>query len=99
MKRLLLVISFLILLGLTLAACGGETLECTDEIGCVEVASDEPIKLASALVITTADAPLGLDSQHGVDLAVDFRGEVLGHEVEFQHEDDHEQTFAEAFHD
>jgi branched-chain amino acid transport system substrate-binding protein len=88
MKRLLLVLSMLVVLGLALAACAGESLECADEIGCVEVAPDEAIKLASALVITTADAPLGLDSQHGVDLAVDFRGEVLGHEVEFQHEDD-----------
>jgi len=88
MKRLALILGLLVVLSLALAACGGESLECTDEIGCVEVAPDEPIKLASSLVITTADAPLGLDSQHGVDLAVEFRGDVLGHAVEFQHEDD-----------
>jgi len=88
MKRFLTGLLVLVALSLLLAACGGETLECTDSIGCVEVAPDEPIKLASSLVISTADAPLGLDSQHGVDLAVDFRGQVLGHDVEFQHEDD-----------
>jgi branched-chain amino acid transport system substrate-binding protein len=88
MKRILSGLLFLLALTLVLAACGGETLECEDAIECVEVAPDEPIKLASSLVISTADAPLGLDSQHGIDLAVDFRGQVLGHDVEFQHEDD-----------
>ena len=88
MKRILSGLLVLLALTLVLAACGGETLECEDAIGCVEVAPDEPIKLASSLVISTADAPLGLDSQHGVDLAVDFRGQVLEHDIEFQHEDD-----------
>jgi branched-chain amino acid transport system substrate-binding protein len=67
-----------------------------DEFGCVEVADGAPLRLGSALVITTADAPLGLDSQHGAHLAADYRdgtfdgvnGEVLGHPIEFQDEDD-----------
>jgi branched-chain amino acid transport system substrate-binding protein len=29
-----------------------------------------------------------MDSQHGVDIAGEFRGEVAGHSIEFQHEDD-----------
>lgn len=66
---------------------GGE-LECTDEIGCVEVAPGDPIVLASALVISGPNTELGLDSQHGVELALDFRGDVLGHPVELQPEDD-----------
>ncbi len=88
MKRLLLLASLMLVLGLALAACGGETLECTDEIGCVEVAPDDPIKLASALVISGPNTELGLDSQHGVEIALDMRGEVLGHPVELQTEDD-----------
>ena len=88
MKRLLLILSLLVVLGLTLAACGGESLECTDEIGCVEIAPDEPIKLASSLVISGPNTELGLDSQHGVEIALDMRGEVLGHAVELQPEDD-----------
>jgi len=87
MKRLLLVLSLLVVLGLALAACG-ESLECTDDLGCVEVAPDEPIKLASALVISGPNTELGLDSQHGVEIALDMRGEVLGHAVELQPEDD-----------
>ena len=63
-------------------------LECTDEIGCVEIAPDEAILLASSLVISGPNTELGLDSQHGVEIALDFRGEVLGHAVELQPEDD-----------
>lgn len=88
MKRLLLILGLLVVLGLTLAACGGESLECTDEIGCVEIAPDEPIKLASSLVISGPNTELGLDSQHGVEIALDMRGEVLGHAVDLQPEDD-----------
>lgn len=63
-------------------------MECTDAIGCVEIAPGDPIVLASALVISGPNTELGLDSQHGVELAIDFRGEVLGHPVELQPEDD-----------
>jgi branched-chain amino acid transport system substrate-binding protein len=59
-----------------------------DEFGCVEVASGDPITLGTALVITTADAPLGLDSQYGAQVAVNLRGQVLGHEVELDNQDD-----------
>lgn len=62
--------------------------ECTDALGCVTYAPDEPIRIASALVISGPDAQLGLDSQHGVDIAIDMRGQVAGHDVEHQTEDD-----------
>lgn len=88
MKRLVMILGLLVVLGMALAACGGETLECTDEIGCVEVAPDEPIKIASSLVISGPNTELGLDSQHGVEIALEMRGEVLGHEVVLQPEDD-----------
>jgi branched-chain amino acid transport system substrate-binding protein len=62
--------------------------ECTDAIGCVEVAAGDPIRIASALVISGPNADLGTDSQHGVEIAIEFKGEVLGHAVELQAEDD-----------
>ena len=65
-----------------------EDLECTDEIGCIEVAPGDPIQLASALVISGPNTELGLDSQWGVEIALDFYGDVLGHPVELQAEDD-----------
>jgi branched-chain amino acid transport system substrate-binding protein len=62
--------------------------ECTDAIGCVTYAPGEPIRLASALVISGANSDLGTDSQHGVEIAIEFKGQVAGHDVELQAEDD-----------
>lgn len=69
---------------------GGGAQECPDtEFGCVEVGANEPIKLGTLLVISGPDAPLGLDSQHGVQIAVDMRdGQVAGHEISLVHQDD-----------
>lgn len=39
-------------------------------------------------MISGANADLGLDSQYGVEIAIQFKGEVLGHSVELQAEDD-----------
>lgn len=73
---------------------GGEdpTAICeADPFGCVEVAEGEPITLGSALVITTADADLGQDSQYGAQAAGDLRnadGGIKGHQIEWDHQDD-----------
>ncbi|MFN2488765.1 MAG: branched-chain amino acid ABC transporter substrate-binding protein [Actinomycetota bacterium] len=92
--KLVAVLAGLVLLA---AACareegdggGGAAAECPDdEFGCVEVGSDEPIKLGTLLVISGPNASLGLDSQYGVQVAVDMRGEVAGHEVELENQDD-----------
>jgi branched-chain amino acid transport system substrate-binding protein len=90
MKRKLGILSLLMVAGLILAACQtATTFECDDAIGCVTYGPGESIKIASALVISGANADLGLDSQHGVDIAIQFREEgVLGHEIEHQKEDD-----------
>ena len=88
-KRLNLVLALLVISSLVLAACGASgPAECTDELGCVEYGPDDSIRIASALVITGPDAQLGLDSQHGVEIAIDMRGPVAGHSVELQAEDD-----------
>jgi branched-chain amino acid transport system substrate-binding protein len=87
-KRVLSVSSLLIFASFVLAACGGTTFECTDALGCVTYAPGDPIRIASALVITGPDAQLGQDSQYGVEIAMDFKGQILGHDVELQAEDD-----------
>jgi branched-chain amino acid transport system substrate-binding protein len=90
MKRTLLVLSALVLAALILAACGGGAAEfvCEDDLGCVTYAPDDPIRIASALVISGPNAQLGLDSQYGVEIAMEMRGQVAGHDVELQAEDD-----------
>ena len=87
-RRLVYLLSMLVLAGIALAACGGAAYECEDALGCVTYAPGEPIRIASALVITGPDAQLGLDSQYGVEIAIEDAGEVAGHPVELQAEDD-----------
>ena len=65
-----------------------ETLCSEDEFGCVEVAEGDPIKLGTLLVISGANAALGTDSQRGAEIAAAERGDVLGHEIEWNHQDD-----------
>ncbi len=65
-----------------------EELVCDDALGCVEVAAGDSIRVASALVITGPNESLGLDSQYGVEIALEDRGEILGHALELQAEDD-----------
>lgn len=65
-----------------------DDLVCDDAVGCVEIGPDDPIRVASALVITGPNESLGLDSQHGVEIAIADRGDLIGHTVELQTEDD-----------
>jgi branched-chain amino acid transport system substrate-binding protein len=89
MKKMLYILSVLVVASILLAACGpAGPAECTDELGCAVYGPEDPIRIASALVITGPDAQLGLDSQHGVEIAIAMRGEVAGHTVELQAEDD-----------
>jgi branched-chain amino acid transport system substrate-binding protein len=84
------VLGILMLTVLLVAGCAPKAapFECEDAIGCVTYAPGEPIRIASALVISGPNIDLGTDSQYGVEIAIDFRGEVLGHKVELQAEDD-----------
>lgn len=89
MKRTFIVLAMLLTAALMLTACGGaEPYECTDTLGCVSYAPDEPIRIASALVISGPNTDLGIDSQYGVEIAMDFKGQIFGHDIELQAEDD-----------
>ncbi len=92
MKKTMFVILLVVVASLALAACTGgsteSTFECTDTIGCVTYGPEDAIKIASALVISGANADLGLDSQYGVQIAIKMKGEVLGHSIQLQAEDD-----------
>lgn len=86
-KRVLTILLLIMVASLALTACGGEEFECTDAIGCVDVAPDEPIHLAYMLTISGATAFLGEDSKGAVEIAIEDRGEVLGHELQLTGED------------
>jgi branched-chain amino acid transport system substrate-binding protein len=90
MKKTFAILTILMILATMLAACniGGPSYECEDPLGCVTYGPDEPIRIASSLVISGPNTELGVDSQHGVEIAIEMRGEVAGHTVELQPEDD-----------
>jgi branched-chain amino acid transport system substrate-binding protein len=75
---------------MALASCGGggaAAAECTDAIGCVEVAAGEPIHLAYMLTISGGTAALGEDSLGAIQIALAARGQVAGHDVSLTGED------------
>ena len=99
-RRLFWLIAVLVAaLALVAAACGGDdddegAGETTTEeptagaLGTVEIAPGEPIKIASLQSISGATASLGTDQVRGIEIAIEDFGEVMGHPVELQSEDD-----------
>lgn len=108
-KRTWLVLAALVgALALVTAACaqegpggqtgptGGTTGPAEDPMGVVEVGPGEPITVGTLLAISGDVAFLGLDSQYGVELAVDYLdgafdgtpGQIAGHDVNLVNEDD-----------
>jgi len=62
--------------------------ECTDALGCVKIAPDEPVHIAYWGVLSGADASLGEDSKRGVEIAIDdMGGKVLDHDILLTTED------------
>ena len=76
---------------------GAQSEDCTaDQFGCLTLASGEPIKIGTLLSITGDNRSLGVDSQRGVVLAVDYldgkldgkAGQLLGRNVELLNSDE-----------
>jgi branched-chain amino acid transport system substrate-binding protein len=73
------------------AAGGGGDAEAAcdeDEFGCVEIAEGDPIKIGSLLVISGPNAALGTDSERGVRIALQERGDIEGRSLELVPQDD-----------
>jgi branched-chain amino acid transport system substrate-binding protein len=76
---------------LFLAACQSAPppFECTDAIGCVTIGPEEPVKLAALQTLTGEIGPYGLEHIDSFELAIAKRGgELLGHPLELQREDE-----------
>ncbi len=90
MNKAFKLLSILMILSMLLASGCSESeeeFECQDEIGCVDIAPDDPIRIAYMFVISGPDESLGTDTARGVEMAVEDKGEVLGHSVEIVPED------------
>lgn len=97
MKRQKGLLALLAALALIIAACGDGGGEGTEEpgeepevgeLGAIEVADGDPIKIASLQVISGANASLGTDQVRAIELAVADKGEILGHEIELAFNED-----------
>lgn len=90
MKRLFALLSLLVVASMLFAACApaAPAIECTDAIGCVEIAPGDPIHIAFWGVIAGPDASLGEDSKRGVEIAIDDRGgKLLDRDIRLSAED------------
>jgi branched-chain amino acid transport system substrate-binding protein len=90
MKRLQVLLSLLVFASLALAACGpsAQPFECTDAIGCVDIAPGDPIHFAYIQAVSGAVAALGQTNVNGAQIAIDDKGgELLGHPIQFDGED------------
>lgn len=89
-KRSYALLTVLITIGMVLAACApaAAAFECTDTLGCVDIAPGEPIHIAYALTVSGATATLGEDSKGAIEIAIaDREGKLLGHDIELTGED------------
>jgi branched-chain amino acid transport system substrate-binding protein len=88
-KKRFSLLSLAALLSVVLAACqpAAAPYNCTDTLGCVDVAPGTAIHLAYAMVVAGPDSSLGIDSRRGVELAIQDKGTVLGHSIELTGED------------
>jgi branched-chain amino acid transport system substrate-binding protein len=87
-KKLLTLVAFVFITSILLTACQAAPFECTDAIGCVDIAPDEPIHIAYMLTRSGATAFLGEDSKGAVEIAIDDRsGKLLDHDILLTGED------------
>lgn len=56
--------------------------DCSDPLGCVTIPDGNPVKIAAGLAISGPASPLGEDSQYGVEIAIEERGNLLGHPID-----------------
>ena len=81
---------FVVAAALVLAGCQPTTppFQCTDAIGCVDIAPGSPIHIAWALSVSGATAALGEDSRGAIEIAIDDRGgKLLEHDLQLTGED------------
>lgn len=98
-RRFMCLFSLVGVVALLAAACAGDDDDDgaagTDEeftpgeLGAVDVAPGDPVLIGAAQAISGDNASLGTDQQRAIEIAIaDRGGELLGHEIELQVEDD-----------
>jgi branched-chain amino acid transport system substrate-binding protein len=84
-------LSLFVLVSILLSACKASAppFECSDAIGCVDIAPGEPIKLGVLQTLSGKVAAHGIDQTRGIELALARReNQLLGHRIELQIENE-----------
>jgi branched-chain amino acid transport system substrate-binding protein len=82
------VLSLVILVGALSACETNRPFECTDTLGCVDIAPGEPIELGVLQALSGGMAPSGIEQARSIEIAVTRRGnQILGHPIEMRIED------------
>lgn len=61
---------------------------CLDAIGCVDIPAGEPIHIAYALALSGPEDSQGIDALHGLEIAIEDKKQILGHEILLTGEDE-----------
>lgn len=72
----------LALLSILLLTNCQDATNCRDEIGCVVIPPDQPIRLGYMLVTSGENQLLGVDSLGGIEIAIGDRGEIFDRPIE-----------------
>lgn len=91
-RSFLIRLALIAILALVAAACrqaaetGPEPVD--DPRGVIEIGADDPIKIGVLQAISGDNASLGTDQVRAIEIAVADKGQLLGHDIEVQVEDD-----------
>lgn len=77
-----------ILLGVVFFMVFGGLQSQADEWGTVTISADRPVKIALGAMLTGDYASLGIDINHGAEMAIKEKGSLLGRPLVLQAEDD-----------
>jgi len=86
-----LILFFVVMVIFLLTTCkqAPPPFECTDAIGCVDIAPGEPVKLGVLQALSGGAASIGADQIRGIELALATHDkQLLGHPIELQIEDE-----------
>ena len=61
--------------------------ECADPGGCIRIEPHEPILIGYMLLLSGPDEALGLVARNGLEMAMEDKGQILGHPIELHGED------------
>lgn len=90
LKRCMTCVSFVLAWVLFFISCGHQTpvFQCEDDIGCVDIAPGQPVKLGVLQALSGKVGALGREQMRGLELAMErSKGMILGHGIELLVED------------